>query len=347
MRRLTLWSHIKVIFIAIPFVSGCYLIQQGSYFLRDHWQAIPVDEISDESLQTLIHRSEEIRRFAQEHLGLVNGDSYTKLRITEKGYLVDVVSAVTDDAFHRYYWNYPLFGKLPYRGFYRRADAERLVERLQQQQLDVFMRTVDAFSAHGYFPDLLFSFMQDYPDTALARLIIHELSHQTLWIKGEAQFNEEFASFVGKEGSLAYLEWKYGKDSEPYQYELQLGVDAETFRRKIIGLKQQLQEVYARDISREEKLSIKKKSIVEFQATFRSDYEEDFLTPVYAGLSDFPLDNAYLDLFSTYEGNSHLFQELYQRFDYDLTRTIAALVAEREILKKSDAYQVMQGLLPP
>ena len=47
----------------------------------------------------------------------------------------------------------------------------------------------------------------------LARVIIHELTHGTLYVKNNIQFNENLASFVGDKGAILFLNWKYGDSS--------------------------------------------------------------------------------------------------------------------------------------
>jgi predicted aminopeptidase len=47
----------------------------------------------------------------------------------------------------------------------------------------------------------------------LARVIIHELTHGTLYVKNDIQFNENLASFVGDKGAILFLNWKYGETS--------------------------------------------------------------------------------------------------------------------------------------
>jgi predicted aminopeptidase len=55
--------------------------------------------------------------------------------------------------------------------------------------------------------------MSRYAEADLADLVIHELTHATLFLKGQDQFNEELASFVGSRGALLWLEASQGRDS--------------------------------------------------------------------------------------------------------------------------------------
>jgi predicted aminopeptidase len=50
----------------------------------------------------------------------------------------------------------------------------------------------------------------------LANLIIHEMSHATIFVKDSVEFNENLATFIGDRGAELFLIYKYGKDSKEY-----------------------------------------------------------------------------------------------------------------------------------
>ncbi len=41
-------------------------------------------------------------------------------------------------------------------------------------------------------------------------LVIHEMAHETLYIPGDTELNENLATFIGDWGTLLYLEKEYG-----------------------------------------------------------------------------------------------------------------------------------------
>jgi predicted aminopeptidase len=86
---------------------------------------------------------------------------------------------------------------MPYQGFYERNDAEAEAKRLKALGYDVIVRKVDNFSTLGFFKDPVYSFLTSYSPGEIANLIIHEQAHATLFVKGQSDFNEEFATFVG------------------------------------------------------------------------------------------------------------------------------------------------------
>jgi predicted aminopeptidase len=56
--------------------------------------------------------------------------------------------------------------------------------------------------------------MLEKSEGGLAVLIIHELTHGTLFVKNNLEFNENLADFVGDYGAIRFLESKYGKNSK-------------------------------------------------------------------------------------------------------------------------------------
>ena len=52
--------------------------------------------------------------------------------------------------------------------------------------------------------------MLDWSETDLAETVLHELAHATLWIRGDASFNETYASVVGETAALQWLDHRYG-----------------------------------------------------------------------------------------------------------------------------------------
>ena len=208
-------------------VSGCasqvgYLAKQGSYLLRYSVGTRSIDSlIADSStaadVRAFAVKVREIRGFAAESLGLRSNGNYTRYRQIDRDHLVDVVSACDAESFTAYLWSYPLLGKLPYKGFYERSDADAEAARLRGQGYDVIVRPVDAFSTLGFTKDPVYSFMKGYSPFELASLIIHEQTHATLFVKGQPEFNEELATFVGNEGAFEWLQAAYGGDSAEYR----------------------------------------------------------------------------------------------------------------------------------
>lgn len=333
--------------MAVVLLSSCYLPRQGYHLIAQQVATRPISSIAEEDQtrkeRELFSEITAIRRFAAEELGLTVGDSYTTYYRTDRDHLVDVVSAAREFSFERKEWWFPVFGRFPYKGFYRREPAEQLAGRLTAQGWDVIVRPVDAFSTLGYFTDPVISFMTDYSVARLAELIIHESAHATLWLRGESQFNEEFATFVGRLGAERYLAYRHGADSDVLQEFLQRRRDQERFRADLQALKAQLQELYHSyaerpagevpgddrpqdDLPVEARRAAKQELISSYQREFADRYDARYETDTYRFFAEFSVNNAYLDLFETYSGNIDQFHRFHDEVGGgELPVTIAEL----------------------
>ena len=290
--------------------------------------AIPLEKVDDEEFVQLVM---DIRNFAMKELGLAESKNYTKYVKIERDYLAAVVSASAKCSFTTHEWNYPIVGRLPYKGFFNIKDARKETEKLGKKDLDVWVRGVDAFSTLGWFKDPLYSYMRDYSPDRLANLIIHELFHATVFIKGQANFNEEIAEFVGSKGSRLFMEKRYGLDSEEYQKMLSLEADSQKYVSFIQELIEELDILYSGDKSRDEKLTEKDSIINAAKSRFDAEYESRFSSDNYRGFSNIPINNAFLSLFRLYYTEDNFYVDLYERSGNDLPLFISAA---KKITKK-------------
>jgi predicted aminopeptidase len=311
--------------------SGCYTLKQGTAMLGYLGRAVPLEDLGGEGApeedRRFAVRVESIRRFAMEELGLAESKNYTRYVGLDRDYLAAVVSASAQDSFTPYEWWFPVVGKVPYKGFFDVADARKEREKLQKKGLDVWIRTVDAFSTLGWFRDPLYSYMKAYPDREMAELIIHELFHATVFINGHVQFNEELAEFVGSEGARLYIERTFGSEaeSEAGQKAAEARADSAAYLGFIRELIAELDAVYANaDLVKEEKLEKKEAIIAAAKIRFEQNYDALFITENYRGFLQLPVNNAYLGLFRLYYEENAFFKDLYGRSGRDLPKFIAA-----------------------
>jgi predicted aminopeptidase len=314
-------SAAALLLAACALLSGCYTLKQGSAMLGYLNSAVPLEDAGDEEFAA---RVEDIRRFAIEELGLKTGKNYTRYVKIDRDYLAAVVSASADDSFRVHEWRYPLVGSLPYKGFFNVEEARKERAKLEKKGLDAWVRGVDAFSTLGWFKDPLYSFMRDYSPYRLADLIIHESLHATVFVKGQAGFNEELAEFIGSEGARLYVESRYGADSEEYQSMLQSEEENKKYVDFIQKLTAELDAVYAGGMAREDKLKEKARLIAAAKERFAAEYDNLFSSDNYKGFTELPVNNAYLGLYRLYYAEDSFFTGLHERSGRDLPAFIAA-----------------------
>jgi predicted aminopeptidase len=102
-------------------------------------------------------------------------------------------------------WWWPVVGRVPYKGFFNFAAAERERAGYERDGYDTELRPSEAFSTLGWFNDPLLSTTLGADSTWLVNTVIHELLHNTVWISGDVSFNESLASFAGSHGAVAFF----------------------------------------------------------------------------------------------------------------------------------------------
>ncbi|MDR0457398.1 MAG: aminopeptidase [Treponema sp.] len=344
---------------ACVMLSGCYTLKQGSIMLGYLSRAVPLEslpktaaggnetEIAEtEKILRFVELIGDIRRFAMEELGLKISKNYTRYVQIDRDYLAAVVSASAADSFTRYEWRYPVVGSMPYKGFFNVEDARRERAKLEKKGLDVWIRGVDAFSTLGWFRDPLYSYMRDYSPDRLAELIIHESLHATVFLKGQAQFNEELAEFVGSEGARLYTESRFGIDSDEYQTMIAAGEDYRRYTAFIRELIAELQVLYKSEKEQDEKLREKERIIGAAKERFDAEYESRFSGAHYRGFSDLPVNNAYLDLYRLYSAEDAYIADLYRESGEDLRAFIAAAKAMPKKGKTTGRERLTNALKP-
>ena len=189
----------------------------GRYILRAGWEEakilsrrVPIEDViadssTSQELRERLRLVMAARAYALDTLGLEAGESFTTFAQLERDTLVLVLSAAYRDRLQAYRWWFPIVGRLPYKGFFKPKDAIRTRDDFQQKGFDTYLRPASAFSTLGWFNDPLLSTTVRGDTTFLANTVIHELSHNTLFVAGNAEFSESFASFIGSRGAEAFF----------------------------------------------------------------------------------------------------------------------------------------------
>ena len=169
-------------------------------------QHVLADPATPASLRQRLELAEHLRQFASAQLGLPRNGSYTSYVQLNRRYVSWNVFATKAFSLQPIRWCFAFAGCVPYRGYFRRQAAEAFAARLRRQGDDVYVGGVPAFSTLGWFNDPLLSSMLDWDDLTLANFIFHELAHQELYVKGDADFNESYAVTVADVGVRRWLE---------------------------------------------------------------------------------------------------------------------------------------------
>jgi predicted aminopeptidase len=189
----------------------------GRYIARAAWEEAkilarrrPIPELVQDSRMPPSVRAKlqlvlAARGFAEDSVGLKAGDSFTTYSQLDRDTLVLVLSGAYRDRLERYTWWFPIVGRVPYKGFFDFSGAQRSSRELERRGFDVYLRPAAAFSTLGFFNDPLLSTTLRQDSLDLVNTVVHEITHSTFYARGEAVFNESFATFVGARGAAAFF----------------------------------------------------------------------------------------------------------------------------------------------
>lgn len=323
--------RLSALLLCMVGLSGCglgYLLHVAGGQVSILARQRPVEDVlQDEHLtpqeRQKIHLILEVRAFAINQLGLYDSSSYTTFVRLDRPYVSYNLTAAPPDALTPYSWRFPFVGRTPYKGFFNRDYALREQRALEQEGYDTYVRGVRAYSTLGYFTDPILSSMLAYDNFFLINTIIHEMLHQTVWIKGSVSFNESLANFVGERGTLAYLAQRYGVDAPEYQRYRDQRADALIFHEYMRALIERLEALYHEPISRADKLQ-RRAQIFAQAVTAYPDVLARMKTADYRTFFERqPLNNAVLLAFRVYNRDPTFFEQALAGQGGDLRRMIA------------------------
>lgn len=194
-------------------------------------------------LRARLETTRAILAFAESGMGLPVQGRYSTYVATGRDAVVFNVVAAEEFSLRPLTWCYPVVGCLPYRGYFRAERAHSQAALLRGQGFDVDVGAVPAYSTLGWFSDPLLDTFIHWPDGHLANLLIHELTHGRVWVKGDAVFNESLAAFTGDAGARA---WLAGRPSILADYLAAEAADG-AFAASLGQLRSELDEIYRRD----------------------------------------------------------------------------------------------------
>jgi predicted aminopeptidase len=161
-------------------------------------------------------------------------------------------------------------------------------------------------------------------------LLIHELAHGVLWVKGDVAFNEAFATFVGRQGMAEWLQLA-GDDEGQRRQE-----DVRRVWRRMLSLLERsrsaLDAVYRSHLPPAEQLVLKEEVMGATRACY-AEQRDRLGRGRYDGLMD-GLNNARLASIATYEDLVPAFRALFESVDGrwpDFFNQVRAIVEQERV----------------
>ena len=313
----------------IEYKLTIYGLQQAKGQLKLVMGAKPVEEVlSDsafpDSLKQKLQLIIELRKFTVEELGMNESKNYTSVFDQKGQSLLLNVSACETYSFTPKEWTFPFLGTVPYKGFFDKKEAQKEIMKLKMQGYDVDVYSPSGWSTLGWFNDPILSNMLKQDEGSLSNLIIHELTHGTLFTKNDVNFNENLANFIGDKGAELFLIQRFGKESKEYIDYEQEKDDQKIFTDYILKSKERLDSLYklmGRGNS-EEKTKVQKKALI-MEIVLRVNKLSLHKKKNYFNytLQAFAEGNAFFMAFERYDSQYEIFEEEYkEKFDSDLKK---------------------------
>lgn len=292
--------------LLVILVQGCSSIayyQQaiaGQYQIlnnRVDIEALIEDNQTEENLKQKLTIVQQVRAFAAKEMQMDVGQSYSQYSDTERDYVVWNITATPELSLTPHQWCYPIIGCQSYRGYFKQQTAQLKADELQRQGFDTWVGGVTAYSTLGWFDDPILNTFVYRDDSDLAALLIHELSHQVLYIKGDTAFNESFATAVEIEG---LQRWLMSIDQAPLVQHHQIKLkERQVFISTVSASIERLKAVYESTISDEKKRAEKDQIIKEMKQQYQQNILDNHLSGYFTRWFD-KVNNAKLITVSNY-----------------------------------------------
>ncbi|WP_296743480.1 aminopeptidase [Mesorhizobium sp.] len=330
MNRILRWLAALILASAI---SGCTSVSYYAQSIEGHVELMAArkdvgrlirDPSTPAPLRAKLTKAAAIRRFATDELAEPDNSSYRSYVDVGRDDVTYAVFAAPQFSLAPVTWCFPVFGCVPYRGYFSQKAAVESAAELRGKGLDVYVSGVTAYSTLGWFSDPLLSTMLRQDDTYLASLIFHELAHQKIYVNGDSAFNEAFAVSVETSGTRKWLR-ATGNRAGLRRYEADRARRAD-FLALIAKTRDELRQVYGSPRTPEKMAAAKAATIDRLRARYRQMRDRRWAGyRGYDGWFDSPINNAKLAATAVYGEQVPAFLRLYDLCSGDYPRFYAAV----------------------
>ena len=322
----------------------------GQLYILTHRQRIDMlldDPALDPDLKGRLQQVAEIRQFAASELDLPLETQYSTYVALDRPYVVWNVFAAPEFSMRPRSWCYPIAGCVSYRGYFNEDDAREFADDLRDENLDVYVGGVSAYSTLGWFSDSILSTILKRQEHQLAALLFHELAHQVAYAPGDTEFNESFATAVEREGQRRWLEMRATDATERAGIEERIASELrrqEQFVALVQGAVTDLENLYQSGMAEDDMRAAKKDRL----DRMRADYED--LKVEWGGYTGYDawfangLNNAQLATVNTYNKLVLAFTALLEQGGGNLP-AFYARVRELERMDKAERHARLEALL--
>jgi len=306
------------------------------------------DVLADKSISPKLSKQlfliKKIRQFALQKLLLPESESYTEYADLERKYVLKNLFAAKEFSTQPHRWCYPFVGCTSYRGYFEQSRLDQYVKQLKQQNYDIYVGFVPAYSTLGWFDDPVLNTFVYWPEQRLAGLIFHELTHQLIYIDDDSAFNESLAVAVQQSGVELWLtENNQSGILKRYRQRLK---NRQQVIQLIIQGREKLRELYEKDLPDDEKRLNKKRILNRLKQAYDNLAGSFEVSDGFKRWFSSELNNAKLLSISTYHKNAAAFKNMlkHHRLNYALFYQHVRLLADLDFKKRQ---QCLSNWLAP
>ncbi len=210
-----------VVWCCLPALAGCgtdYYLQLLVGELASLANTIPVadalgdTDLTDDELAKLA-LTQQVRQFGIDRIGLYAGDAYTVFEANGSEPAAYVLSASAKESLTPYRWDFLVMGPMETKGFFDQGMAQREADCLAEADYDVYLARADGFSTLGFLPDPVRQSNLALDEIDLAELILHEMTHSTVFKSSDLDFSESLATFIGRAAAQEWFNQTFGDES--------------------------------------------------------------------------------------------------------------------------------------
>lgn len=304
-------------------LSGCYLIQAASGQMELTARREPIakllsDARTPDNLRMRLEYVAAARAFASQELGLPDNESYRSYADLGRSFVVWNVFATDEFSVEPRRWCFPVAGCVVYRGYFSEESAHSYARRLRFKGHDTAVGGVSAYSTLGHFKDPVLNTMMGWSDAQLAATLFHELAHQVVYVPGDSEFNEAFATVVEETGLQRWLDAR-GRPQDLTAWNEQRRRNAQ-FIELLLQTRERLGSLYRSDLPDAEKRDRKQYEFGVLKLRYSRLKKEWNGYRGYDGWFGRTLNNAHLVTAATYYGCVPGLKRVLQTVGGDLPR---------------------------
>jgi len=301
----------------------------------------PIEEVladpeTDPALRDALSRVEETRAFATS-LGLDVAGQYTSYVEWPGDRLVTTVVATRPGEVEAHPFEFPIVGRVPYKGYFDAEAARGEAERLRGLGMDTCLVPVTAYSTLGWLDDPVTSPMLGRADDEFVEILLHELVHATVYIESQPDFNEGVARFLGEEAAVRFFRRSCEAGRPCPADEVRARVDDD---RLVAETLLRFRERVARLYEREKAPDLRAVMRAELEAEARAQIADLPLRvrPATAIAESLRLGDACMALRGTYSQDLRAHARLLESLDGDLAGFVLRLRQAAEAQDPRDAF---------